>query len=68
MMTRLLFVLGLVFAWPLAILAGIWMLIRSAFAVLIKMAALAVPAAGQQVGLDATPVGDNAQLDASAAK
>ncbi len=36
MMTRLLFVLGLVFAWPLAILAGIWMLIRSAFAVLIK--------------------------------
>ncbi len=31
------------------------------------MAALAVPAAGQQVELDATPVGDNAQLDASAA-
>ena len=36
MMTRLAFVLGLIFAWPVAILAAIWMMIRSAFVVIVK--------------------------------
>lgn len=37
MMTRLAFVLGLVFTWPLAILAGAWMMIRSAWFALVRV-------------------------------
>lgn len=37
MATRLAFVLGIVFMWPLALLAAAWMLIRSTWAVAVRL-------------------------------
>jgi hypothetical protein len=37
MVTRLAFVLGIVFTWPLALVAGTWMMLRTAWFALVRV-------------------------------